>query len=192
MSARGSRAALAGAALVVGLLTWLASHVLSSAVFEHTHAVEVAHPHDDGIGHVGTSAAAFALLCGLAALMGRRSGRRDVLADAAAFAVLTPVAFLGVEFVQHLIAGDAAPPAVFLAIGVAVHAALGATVPLLWNTFVRDVVRAVLILVPAMPTTDQPGAVDAEKRTWAASRPPGPRGTRGPPSDAHSPIAALA
>jgi len=171
------------AAAAFGVLTWSMAHLLTFTLFAHAHDKATPHVHH-GAGPLMVATAAFlATLVSSASISTRsprprwaRMARRGSLT-----AIAAPVAFLAIEWAEHLAAGNGGPPAALVIIGVLVHVTMGAATPWLWNGFARRAIPSLPTSLPAGPGTGEAGPAQAPDRVWTPSRSPSGTSSRGPP-----------
>jgi hypothetical protein len=174
-------------AVAFGLLTWSVAHVLTYALFAHSHVEPNAFAHvPEGAGPPVVAVAAFVLTSIAAATAGAQRSPRAELAGrmqpGSVTAVVAPAAFIAVESCEYLVRGGEAPPGALLLIGIVVHTALGAVTPWMWSGLVRHTVRALLIAAawcPARSTRARSALVVDPDRP--ATPPLSPAAGRGPP-----------
>jgi len=172
-------------AAAFGLLTWSVAHVITYALFAHTHVESNAFAHvPEGAGPPVVAVAAFLLTSIAAATTGSpRTSWSRLLRPGSVTAACAPAAFVAVESCEYLVRGGEAPPAALLLIGVVVHTAMGAVTPRLWSGFVRPTVLALLVDAAWCPARGAGGrsalVVDPDRPTAPALS---PAAGRGPPA----------
>lgn len=180
-------------AVAFGLLTWSVAHILTYALFAHTHVEPNPFAHlPEGAGPPVVAVAAFVLTSIAAATVGAQRSPRAAwvgrLQPGSVTAALAPAAFLTVESCEHLVRGGEAPPGALLLIGVVVHAAMGAVTPWLWSGLVGRAVRALLVAAAWRPVRSARGrsalVLDADR---PATPPLSPAAGRGPPRRSRHP-----
>jgi hypothetical protein len=174
-------------AVAFGLLTWSVAHVLTYALFAHSHVEPNAFAHvPEGAGPPVVAVVAFVLTTIAAATAGAQRSPRPAWAGrlnpGSVTAVVAPATFIAVESCEYLVRGGEAPPWALLLIGVVVHTATGAVTPWMWSGLVRHTVRALLVAAawcPARSTRERSALVVDPDRP--ATPPLSPAAGRGPP-----------
>ncbi len=174
-------------AVAFGLLTWSVAHILTYALFAHSHVEPNAFAHvPEGAGPPVVAVVAFVLTTIAAATAGTQRSPRAAwagrLQPGSVTAVVAPAAFIAVESCEYLVRGGEAPPEALLLIGVVVHTATGAVTPWMWSGLVRHTVRTLLVAAawcPARSKRERSALVVDPDRP--ATPPLSPAAGRGPP-----------
>jgi hypothetical protein len=171
------------AAVAFGVLTWSMAHLLTYALFAHAHDDATAHV-DDGAGPlmVATSAFVATLVISASFSVGSPRPRWNPLVRRGWLAAAAPVAFLAIEWIEHLAAGNGGQPAALVTIGVLVHATMGAATPLLWSGFVRRAILGLPTSHPATSGSGDEGPARAPDRVWTPWSSPSGTPSRAPPA----------